>query len=155
LFSVSLVSPVAQLLRATIVGLNVFGLLCSGSPPVKATYPGAVDLYGGPILYLTIQSVFMFGFLVWRDHSFSLGRLGRSQETSDVPKIDGQLSEFRKRDVVDEEIRALTSRDGLRASHINKTYNSTKSGKVHAVVDVSFGIEKGEVFALVGPNGGK
>lgn len=150
-YTFGLITPVGQLVRAGIVGLNLFGLLCSGSPPQKATYGGGINLYGGPILYLIIQSLLMFAFLIWYDHNFTFGNTGRKK---DVSTVDGEAMDTREPEVSEEEARAVNSEDGLRALHVNKTYSSMKAGKVHAVVDLTFGIKRGEVFGLVGPNGG-
>ena len=38
----------------------------------------------------------------------------------------------------------------VQLNHIVKTYNK---GQVKAVNDVSFGVEKGELFGLIGPDG--
>jgi ATP-binding cassette subfamily A (ABC1) protein 3 len=154
-YAFGLISPVSQLLRAAIVGLNLFGLLCSGSPPEKASYAGDINLYGGPILYLIIQSLLMFAFLIWNDHNFTLGKAGRKKRQSGSPNLDQENTHSKEPEVIEEEDRAIESDNGLRALHVNKVYNSSKAGKVHAVVDVTFGIKRGEVFGLVGPNGGE
>jgi ATP-binding cassette, subfamily A (ABC1), member 3 len=144
------ISPITQLLKAMMVGLNIFSILCIGSPPVKATNVATMNLYGGPIFFLILQSVLMFAFLVWSDHKFSLGRFSRES----IKAIDAESSLAKEPEVLQEEARVADSHDGLRVLHISKVFSPLGSAKVHAVDNLTFGVKPGEVFALVGPNGG-
>ncbi|KAF2396588.1 ABC transporter [Trichodelitschia bisporula] len=150
-WTIGIISPAAQLVRAVLVGLNLFSVLCSGSPPTKATYPGGMTLYGGPVLYLIVQSALLFAFLVWCDHRLTLGHFGRKR----TPPPDGedQPSTAVEPEVAAEVTRAMTSSDGLRALHITKEFRTLAHGRMTAVDDLTFGVKQGEVFALVGPNG--
>lgn len=148
-FALGLITPIGQLLRALIIGLNFFSVLCVSTPPVKSTNHSGIKFYGGPILYLIGQSLVLFGFLIWYDHGFSLNKFRRSQ----LP-TDAEDSTTHEKEVSDEITRASSSDDGLRILHTRKTFNSIFSGKVRAVDDLTFGVKRGEVFALVGPNGG-
>jgi ATP-binding cassette, subfamily A (ABC1), member 3 len=148
-FTLGLITPIGQLLRALIIGLNLFSVLCVGAPPVKSTNYSGIKLYGGPILYLIGQSLLLFGFLIWYDHGFSLNKLRSSQLPTDT-----ENTTTHEKEVSDEIARASTSDDGLRILHTRKTFKSIFSRKVQAVDDLTFGVKRGEVFALVGPNGG-
>ena len=58
-FTIGLISPVANLIRALFVSLNQFAILCG-----DISNPGAIELYGGPILYLFLQIFVLFGILI-------------------------------------------------------------------------------------------
>jgi ATP-binding cassette, subfamily A (ABC1), member 3 len=151
-FVIGCISPIVQLLKASIVGLNLFSILCEGYPPVKVTNPGAITLYDGPIVFLTIQSLLLFFFLVWSDHGFSLGRL--KSKRNDNPRDPGNNVRIEP-EVIKEEARVLDSNDGLRVININKSFKTFLQKPIIAVNNLTFGVKPSEVFALVGPNGGK
>ena len=142
-FTIGLITPAGNLIRALFVALNVFSTLCEGTPQI-ASYPGKITLYGGPILYLIGQSIFLFGILLWWDSASIWARLRRKQY-----KIDDHEAEIpTDDDVAAEAKRVATSDDGLRVQHITKAFGSNV-----AVQDITFGVKRGEVFALLGPNG--
>ncbi|KAL8858538.1 MAG: hypothetical protein Q9178_004832 [Gyalolechia marmorata] len=142
-FTIGAITPSGNLIRALFVALNVFSIDCKGRS--IASYPGDITLYGGPILYCILQSIILFGLLLWRDSGSVWDKLRRKQYKShDVEEIDS----------VDDEIRSEIKRvdaspeDGLRVLHQTKAF-----GKNVAVEDITFGVKRGEVFALLGPNG--
>lgn len=75
-YVMGVVSPVANLGRSVYLSINLWGMSCQGRDFV--CYPGAIDVYRGPILYLVIQSLFLLVILLWNDLSFSL-RFTRAQ----------------------------------------------------------------------------
>ena len=151
-FTIGLITPAGQVLRAFLVGLNLFSILCEGSPPVhKATNPGKMVLYGGPIVYLICQSLVLFGILVWSDYRFSLSRIRSRKYTPDDRDTENISS--KEPEVQEEENRVTNSDDGLRVLHIDKSFSSWTYGKVQAIDDLTFGVKQGEVLAIVGPNG--
>ena len=140
-FTLAIVFPAGSLIRALFVSLNIFSIDCKDRS--IASYPGAMTVYGGPILYLLLQSLALFVFLVWWDSKSSLGSLLRHrvkvQDSEQVAAIDDEISA---------EVRRVmeSTDDGLRVLHVSKSY-----GETHAVQDVTFGVKrKGEVFALLG-----
>lgn len=142
-FTISLVTPTGSLIRALFVSLDVFSVLCRNKS--IASYPGEITLYGGPILYLILQSIFLFGLLLWWDSGSIWDKLrGRTYKPDDAEEIDQ----------ADDEIAAEVKRvnaspdDGLRVMHLTKAFGSNV-----AVKDITFGVKRGEVFALLGPNG--
>jgi len=146
------ISPITQLLRASMSGLNLFSLLCQGTPPAKASYGGEWSVYGAPIMFLILQSMLMFGFLVWSDHRYSLGPLKRKK--TNIAR-DPESNATVEPEVAEEEARVLISDDNLlRVIHVDKIFKSFMTKPVHAVDNLTFGVKQGEVFALVGPNGG-
>jgi len=150
-YAVGCISPITQLIKGMLVGLNLFSILCKGSPPVKSTNPGAWDEYGAPIFFLIIQSVLMFLFLIWKDHRYSFGPLKRSRK---IPARDPESTQQHiATEVADEARRVTESNDGLKVIHIDKVFKSFGRPAVHAVDDLTFGVKHGEVFALIGPNG--
>ena len=142
-FTIGLITPAGNLIRALFVALNVFSVLCEGNQ--VASYPGKITLYGGPILYLIGQSFFLFGVLLWWDSGSIWARIRRKQH---------KMEDAEEADSLDDEIAAEVQRvsaapeDGLRVQHITKAYGSNI-----AVQDITFGVKRGEVFALLGPNG--
>ncbi|KAL7275518.1 hypothetical protein RUND412_001543 [Rhizina undulata] len=144
-FAFSAVTPIGSLIRALFVSLNVFAVICRGEQ--EASYPGEITLYGGPIVYLIVQSLLLFGILLWWDSGKFRLRFNRSKKF----KVDAdaeQEIESREKEISDELRRVDSANDGLRVLHLSKAF-----GKSVAVEDVTFGVAKGEVFALLGPNG--
>ncbi|KZS93968.1 P-loop containing nucleoside triphosphate hydrolase protein [Sistotremastrum niveocremeum HHB9708] len=151
-FTVSLASPVASVLRACLISVNLFSLLCTdGTFSTKSL--GAIDKFGGPILYLVVYGLILFSILVLTDSgsrrpSWSLLR-GRQRRVRDLPeKLPVPTSST---DVVAAEAaRAMESDDALRVLGVSKKFSGA-TGK--AVDDVSFGVSTNTVFAMLGPNG--
>lgn len=140
-FTIGLIAPSGNLLRAMFTSLNTFSILCRGRE--IASYPGEITLYGGPILYLICQSFFLFGLLLWIDGGPVLSMMRRKVKQDHVEEkntVDG--------DVAAELARVEGSTDGLRVLHLTKKFK-----KSVAVDDVTFGVPKSQVFALLGPNG--
>ncbi|RYP78661.1 hypothetical protein DL771_000328 [Monosporascus sp. 5C6A] len=144
-FVVSAVFPIGSVFRALFVALNIFSTACDGFQ--LSTEPGSITNYGGPVLYLIIQSILLFGFLLWYDSGMSatlFSRFKKPAKTAD----DGTISD---EEVANELTRVTSSAqetDGLRVVHLTKSF-----GKNTAVDNVTFGVQRGEVFALLGPNG--
>jgi len=142
-WTVSLIAPSASLLRTQLLSLNSFSVLCDGNQ--IPSYPGALRVYGGPILYLTVQAILLFIALVWWDSGYRPPFLNRekSRQKHAEENVDNVPLA-----VAAEVTRTEQSNDSLRALHLQKTFGSN-----HAVNDITFGIPQGEVFALLGPNG--
>ncbi|KAK6211007.1 ABC transporter [Colletotrichum tabaci] len=145
-FVISAVAPIGSVVRAMFLALNLFSTACDGRQ--LASNPGGILQYGGPILYLLLQSLGLFGVLLWADSGSvgsSVRRLWqrRYQEESDDAEVSDE-------EVANEVARVTTQSgdDGLRVMHLTKTF-----GKNTAVDNVSFGIQRSQVFALLGPNG--
>jgi ABC-type multidrug transport system ATPase subunit len=147
-FTFNLISPVGNLVRALIISMNMFSSLCRGSPPVMASYPGEITLYGGPILYLIGQSLVLFLVLMTVDHKWTAGW---GHKTKSSPDAEVRLA--REPEVSEEIQRVEHATDGLRAQHLERTFKHRNGGIMTAVDDLTFGIKRGEVFAVVGPNG--
>ena len=132
------------MMRALFVSINELSTNCRG-PGVYVAFPGDISAYGGPILYLIVQSVVLFAFLVWWDSGATWNPLRRAAY---------RAPDKEERQPVEPEVAAETARveaatdDGLRVLHLTKAFGATL-----AVEDVSFGVRRGEVFALLGPNG--
>ena len=77
-FTIALVTPAGNLIRAFFVALNVFATTCLDQS-VLPSYPGDIRLYGGPIVYLLGQSVFLFGVLLWWDSGSIWARVRRTK----------------------------------------------------------------------------
>ena len=138
---IAALAPIGNVVRALFVSLNLFSILCRDKQ--IATYPGEIKLYGGPILYLVLQSLFLFGILLWWDSGPLLQKFRKEVKEEDVEFEIGNDA-----DIGDELTRVSSANDGLRVVHLSKSF-----GKFTAVQDITFGVSRGEVFALLGPNG--
>ncbi|KAF8497976.1 hypothetical protein BU17DRAFT_103158 [Hysterangium stoloniferum] len=148
-FTVSLASPVASVLRASLVSVNLFSLLCEDGE-FSTSSLGSIKKFGGPIAYLIIECLLFFAVLVYVDSGSVLPRrlqLTRPP-TRDVPPTSDNAQD---KDVSGETAAVETSvTDLLRVLHVSKTFNRSHS---KAVDNVSFGVSQDTVFALLGPNG--
>ncbi|KAI1518783.1 Nod factor export ATP-binding protein I [Pyrenophora tritici-repentis] len=142
-WTVSIISPSASLLRTQLLSLNSFSVLCNGNQ--IPSYPGALKVYGGPILYLVVQIIVLFIALVWWDSGYRPAFLNREKSRQQHSEEDVDTIPPA---VAAEIARAEQSKDSLRALHLQKKFGSN-----HAVNDITFGIPQGQVFALLGPNG--
>lgn len=142
-FTVAAITPSGNLLRTMLLALNSFSLLCDGTQ--VASYPGAINIYGGPILYLSLQTFFFFIALVWWDSGYRPPIFNRSK--SRQRHTEGSMETMAPA-VAEEVSRAEQSNDSLRVLHLHKEF-----GHNHAVDDITFGIPRGQVFSLLGPNG--
>lgn len=142
-FTRALISPMASLMRALFISLNVFSITCDDKS--LASYPGGIKVYGGPILYLFFQSGLLLTILILRDSGSMIRNPFRRNQRKfeDVEVIDAT-------DEVAAELARVNGSmdDGLRVVHLSRSF-----GKNLAVNDISFGVKHGEVFALLGPNG--
>lgn len=145
-FIVSAFMPIGSVVRALFIALNLFSTACDGTS--SAANPAAITFYGGPILYLILQSVLLFGILLWYDSGAGLNIFRRFTRKPVEPQADQAISD----DEVANELTRVTSTpqdsDGLRVMHLTKSF-----GNNTAVDNVTFGVKHGEVFALLGPNG--
>ncbi|KAJ9661232.1 hypothetical protein H2201_006591 [Coniosporium apollinis] len=141
-FTIALVTPSGNLLRALLLTLNQFSLICDNDE--VASYGGDISVFGGPILYLIVQALLLFGFLVWWDSGYKPAFLIRDPYRA----TDEEESDSIDADVGAELTRVKSSEDGLRVLHLTKTFGANT-----AVQNVTFGVKRGEVFALLGPNG--
>ncbi|KPM35547.1 hypothetical protein AK830_g11010 [Neonectria ditissima] len=145
-FVVSAVAPIGSVLRALFVSLNLFSTACDGDE--RTSNPGGIVFFGGPILYLIIQSIVLFGLLIWLDQgsagSSLIGLFDRRKKLESMPEhLDEEIAKELARVSTN-----TTNENGLRVMNVTKRF-----GKNTAVDNVTFGIKRGEVFALLGPNG--
>ncbi|KAI0421583.1 hypothetical protein F5X98DRAFT_328761 [Xylaria grammica] len=145
-FVISAFAPIGSIVRTLFLALNLFSAACDDQQ--LRSNPGSILAYGGPILYLILQCIFLFGVLLWYDSGAGRTLLNRITQRSIKPSTDAEASD---EEVANELVRATSASndtDGLRVLHLTKTF-----GKFTAVDNVTFGIQHGEVFALLGPNG--
>ena len=142
-FSIALFSPSANLLRALFVSLNQFLINCG-----RESNPGQIELYGGPILYLTLQTVVLFCVLLCMDSRVSLLGSPRSFGRNKPTQPDTETIDSASPETLAEMYRVRDADSGLRVSHLSKRFK-----KNQALDDVTFGVQAGEIFALLGPNG--
>ncbi|PGH04463.1 hypothetical protein AJ80_08516 [Polytolypa hystricis UAMH7299] len=143
-FALGVTSPVHSLSRSLYLTLNIFGVTCRGRE--VAPYGGAIDVFGGPILYLCLQSLLLFAILLWKESGSSFREQFRRSKRREVELEDRNTIEL---DAASEFSRVSRSTDdGLRVLRLRKQFK-----KHVAVDDVSFGVPRGECFALIGING--
>lgn len=142
----SVFAPIISLVHTFFVGLNSFSISCDNDQ--LAPQPVALRLYGSAILYLILQSVFLFSILVLHDS----GKLRINMNFRKVKprRIDLEDTTFDEAEIAEEvrRVEASADSDGLRVQHLSKKFGSSL-----AVNDITFGVPRGEVFALLGPNG--
>ncbi|GKT71574.1 ATP-binding cassette sub-family A member 9 [Colletotrichum tofieldiae] len=142
-YSLGLLFPIMNLFRALTIGLNVWLVGCREFKLVAD--PGSINAYGGPIMLLVIQVLYLFPLLLWLDgqHSFAWPWRKARQTTPEesIPSA-GQ-------DIEMETLRVESpSNDMLYMKHVTKSFG----GKL-AVDNVSLGMGESSVLALLGPNG--
>lgn len=143
-FTIAAISPIANVQRALFITLNVFSITCRDR--AFASDPGSITVYGGPILYLILQSLLLFGVLLWWDSGPLFRRFRRFQQSKPVDDVEDKTAS--DAEISDELTRVASSQDGLRVVHLSKRFKDNL-----AVDDVTFGVPRGSVFALLGPNG--
>ncbi|KAI0323366.1 P-loop containing nucleoside triphosphate hydrolase protein [Cubamyces sp. BRFM 1775] len=146
-FTMSLLSPTPNVVRAGFISVNLFSLLCKGEETVSASALGSITRYGGPILYLILYGVLLFLILVWVDSGSAWkqalpARLKHRRRPSTVP------SALPPPDVQKEAEAVLHSTNPLSVMDVSKAFGSNK-----VVESVSFGVANDTIFALLGPNG--
>ncbi|KAF2494982.1 P-loop containing nucleoside triphosphate hydrolase protein [Lophium mytilinum] len=141
-WTVGLISPAVNLLQALCIGLSQFALLCHKE---GTSNPGAITLYGGPILYLILQGTFLFLLLLWWDSGFALhSPFARTPIQTKDPEALNIIHD----DAVELSHITTPTSTALRVANITK-----KFGKNLAVDDVSFAVHSSSIYALLGPNG--
>ena len=134
--------------RALLVSINLFNLLCDGLGNRTSKPYSNVLQFGGPILYMIVQTMFAFAVLVYVDSGSPIpGFLrGRRNKTSTFAVEAPTMV-----DVMEEEQRLERGTgDALQIQRLKKRFAGAPT---IAVNDVSFGVSEGETFALIGPNG--
>ncbi|KAF5621617.1 ABC transporter [Fusarium tjaetaba] len=145
-FVISAFAPIGSALKALFISTNLFSTACDGNSLTEN--PSGILYYGGPILYLILQSLIFFGLLIWLDTGTAGASLrglfrGGDKAESDEEHVD--------EDIIDEREKVTRNEGhehGLRIMHLTKSFRDNI-----AVDNVTFGIKRGEVFALLGPNG--
>ncbi|KAF4460712.1 ATP-binding cassette sub-family A member 9 [Fusarium albosuccineum] len=145
-FLLGFLFPVANLFRAMVVGLNVWAVGCRDKEVIS--YPGSIYAYGGPILLLCLQVLYLFAALLWLDgQSWSFRSLWKKYAKKPAPSHKGDTNTARGIEMA--LIRSENStHDLLQVSHVYKSF-----GNKVVVDDVSLTMGKSEIFALLGPNG--
>lgn len=72
-------TPAGSLLRSLLLTFNEFSLLCHGYE--RASYAGEITVYGGPILYLCVQSLLLLAFLIYYDSGYRFAFFSRKVRT--------------------------------------------------------------------------
>ncbi|KAG7099993.1 hypothetical protein E1B28_001784 [Marasmius oreades] len=142
-FTLSLLSPVASVTRASLVSVNLFSLLCIGDQ-LDPKAMGDIMRYGGPILYLIVYCFVLFGILVWYNSGSIISKKRKGKKHAEPE--GGDITDHE--DVLNEEKTVSTSDDLLRVLDVSKSFDGNK-----VVDNVSLGVARDAIFALLGPNG--
>ncbi|KAG5820492.1 hypothetical protein H9Q74_000504 [Fusarium xylarioides] len=145
-FVISAFAPIGSALKALFISTNLFSTACDGNSLTEN--PSGFLYYGGPILYLILQSLIFFGLLIWLDTGTAGASLRGLLRKGDKAESD---EEHVDEDIIDEREKVTRNEGhehGLRVMHVTKSFRDNI-----AVDNVTFGIKRGEVFALLGPNG--
>ncbi|KAG8712129.1 hypothetical protein FRC08_015002 [Ceratobasidium sp. 394] len=151
-YALSLISPVVSVVRAAIVSVNLFSILCDGLGGYSPSSPLVMSKFGGPIVYLVGWIFFLFGLLMWIEYGKVIPKWLRLRDTTkttgpDLEKLVAHDTMF-SAEVKAEADRVHDSQDALRVLDITKKF----PGRFTAVGGVSFGVDN-ETVALLGPNG--
>ncbi|KAI0830875.1 P-loop containing nucleoside triphosphate hydrolase protein [Trametes gibbosa] len=155
-YTMSILAPVASVLRASFVSVNLFSLLCDGTNPVTTSSLGDISRYGGPILYLFLYGFALFAILVWVDSGSLLPRkITHARKNGSTSVVDANQDSTApggvgRKDVHDEATVVVDSSDALRVLNIVKAFGKASN---RVVDNVSFGVSQDTIFALLGPNG--
>lgn len=159
-FIVSAFAPICSVARSLFLALNLFSTACDGDR--LASNPGGILQYGGPILYLFLQTFLLFGLLLLFDSGNASAKLKRlfsrrrapppsdtttTHNTSDT-EIAHELVRIKSSTTTTTDPSAPSPTDGLRVLNLTKSFARTT-----AVDNITFGVPHGQVFALLGPNG--
>lgn len=139
-------------MRAALVSVNLFSLLCVGSEAATSSSMGTLIRFGGPILYLIVYSAILLFVLVLIDSGSLIPSAKRSSkrrnEKGAIKEKEGSPGDQQKEDVQAEESSVATSDEVLRIMGVSKQFNGKK-----VVNNLSLGVGQDTLFALLGPNG--
>lgn len=136
--------------RAAMVSINLFALLCDGLGNRTSKPYSDINQFGGPILYMVLQSFFAYAILVYVDSGSPIPQILRQGRAS---KPAFEVDSATMTDVKAEKERVdhgTGTEDAIRVLNLRKKYHAASS---FAVDGVSFGVSAGDTFALIGPNG--
>ncbi|KAF6515687.1 hypothetical protein HZS61_004428 [Fusarium oxysporum f. sp. conglutinans] len=142
-FSLGLLFPIMNLFRAMAVGLNIWLVSCRNYKLL--TNPGDIHAYGGPIMLLVIQIIYLFPLLVWLDGQRSFSWPWRRTKQVNAEESISNNHHGIEMDNIGNEGPVS---DLLRVTQVTKSFG----GKL-AVQNVSLAIGESSVIALLGPNG--
>ncbi|KAF4611855.1 hypothetical protein D9613_004347 [Agrocybe pediades] len=142
-FFISIISPVASLIRAILVSVNLFSLDCDSTHVADELSVLSMKKFGGPILYLSLYSLLLFAILVLIGPGSRRGHLKMFKTRTSTEKgLPPSADDTASKDIV------LPSDDFLRVVNVTKSFKGRK-----VTDDVSISVPKDAIFALLGPNG--
>ncbi len=136
--------PGISQIRATLVSVNLFSLLCDGTDAVSTSSLLSIRKYGGPIIYLIVYAFVLLGILVWVDSGSRYPRPLRRKK-SPMHRRLMSTSSLNFNDDFDVQ---RPDNDLLRIVGVSKAFN----GKLVAD-DINLNIPRDTIFTLLGPNG--
>lgn len=144
-FGLNLILPIGNVFQSLLLGLNVGQARCSNGQILPT---GSIKAFGGPILYLVLQVLFLMGVIIWIEGDLAIFRRKSSRA---APKRDAEKSvgSSLTDDAEQERLRVENSdSDLLRMINFSKSFGSNQ-----AVENVTLGLPQSDVTALIGPNG--
>ncbi|RCI16269.1 hypothetical protein L249_2631, partial [Ophiocordyceps polyrhachis-furcata BCC 54312] len=96
-FLLAVLTPIGSLVRSLFIVTNLLATACETEVQRFSARPASLLVYGGPMLYLALQSMAFFGLLVWLDsgRSFGEGRRGKDDGGGRrcIDSVDGVVEE--------------------------------------------------------------
>lgn len=143
-YALGLVLPAMSLFRALAVGLNVWLVGCRQFRLIDN--PGSINAYGGPIMVLIIQVLYLLPLLMWLDGKRSLSWPWRKRKAVSSP--EDALSGVGVAIPMQPMREGTGGEDIVHVDHVSKSFKEKL-----AVDDVSLKMGAGTILALLGPNG--
>ncbi|KAH9486190.1 ABC transporter A family member 2 [Psilocybe cubensis] len=152
-FTLALIAPINSLVRAALISVNQFSLICDGENVATGAALGTITRYGGPILYLIVWILTLLFILTIIDSGIRFPTASLRRKANISGSLSGNNNEPRKPsnpDVVAEAQQAasFSNQDPLRVLSVSKSYGRNK-----VVDDVTFTIPHNSLFVMLGPNG--
>ena len=148
-YFLGLTSPGANLLRALLVSMNVFDLLCGNFGDAELPAMSYVR-YGSVYANLIIQIIFLIAMLTLYEYGSAdrLRRMIRSTRRRNLPKFDDGSEPYTVDERNEKSQGSATSTSILSVSNVTKLF-----GRNYATQNISFDVSSNETLALLGGNG--
>ncbi|KAH6692200.1 hypothetical protein F5X68DRAFT_250381 [Plectosphaerella plurivora] len=143
-YALGLIFPAMNLFRAMAIGLNVWLVGCRQFKLI--TDPGSINAYGGPIMLLVIQVVYLLPLLIWLDGQKPIS--WPWQRKTVIVSPEDAVSSMGSAIPMQSLGEGDAATEIVHVDHVSKSFNEKL-----AVDVVSLRMGTGSILALLGPNG--